>query len=238
MQVALALVSFALMVVSVNAYRARREGRYLLLMVAFVLLFAASVSTVSLELVAGAGPTAAQFVEVYLNPSLELLMVVSFLAAILWSGKGRSRIVTAFVATVVAVGLVVTAFYTLATPVGGGFGAPSLLPAGCVRPAGGFLIIASSLGYNDSIAHGAPVKAWPILQVMQGTNVEITICNTYSQTVGFQVSHYLANRLEAIPPGKDVTVNFLANQTGTFVVYCSVFNPIHIYLQGGELNVL
>jgi hypothetical protein len=112
------------------------------------------------------------------------------------------------------------------------------LPAGCVRQSGGFLIIASSLGYNDSIAHGAPVKSWPVLEVTKGTDVTITLCNTYSQAVGFQVSHYLAGETETIMPGQVLSVSFIANQTGTFVIYCSIFNPIHIYLQGGELNVL
>ena len=114
----------------------------------------------------------------------------------------------------------------------------ALLPAGCVRQAGGFLIIASSLGYNDSIAHGAPVKSWPVMDVTKGTDVNITLCNTYSQTIGFQVAHYLSEKIDTVLPGQVASVSFLANQTGTFNIYCAVFNPIHIYLQGGELNVL
>ena len=236
-QATLAAVSIVLAVVSVNAFRRRSEGRYLLLSLAFVSLCVASVGTTLLEFLVGLGPTTVQFVELYLNPSLELLMVVSFLVAVLWSSKAKRRIVLAFVATVIAIGLTTSAFYVVTSP-GAGGGAQALLPAGCSRPIGGFLIIASSMGYNDSVAHGAPVKNWPIIDVTKGTDVSITVCNTYSQVVGFQVTHYLESSIEAIPPGQVLRVSFLANETGTFAVYCAVFSPLHIYLQGGELNVL
>lgn len=234
-QVALVFVSAVLAVVSISAYRRRPEGRYLLLMLAFSLLCLASAGTAVMELFAGLGPVGVRFVAIYLVPSLELVMVVSFLAAVLWSAKGRRRLVTAILATVVAVGLAASAFYAAGSP---GLAQQAVLPSGCARPLGGFLIVASSLGYNDSIAHGAPAQSWPVLDVTQGTDVDITVCNTYSQPVGFQVSHYLASKLESIAPGQVINVSFVANQTGTFDIYCAVFNPIHIYLQGGELNVL
>jgi hypothetical protein len=131
------------------------------------------------------------------------------------------------------IGLAASAYFSAQTT---GSGA-SALPSGCVRPPGGFLIIASSLGYNDSIEHGAPTKSWPILDVSEGMDVNITVCNTYLETVGLQVAHYFADKTEAIKPGDVVHIGFLANQTGTFEIYCDVFNPLHIYLQGGELNV-
>lgn len=236
-QVALVVVTAILAVVSVSAYRRRSEGRYLLLMLAFVFLCVASVSTALLELFVASGPTTVQFVEVYLNPSLELLMVVSFLLAVLWSTKAKRRLGLAFLATVIVVGLAASAFYVAASPGTHDAGLQSILPAGCSRPVGGFLIIASSMGYNDSIAHGAPVKNWPILDVARGTDVSITVCNTYTQAVGFQVAHYLVGKVESVLPGQVLNVNFTANQTGSFEIYCAVFNPIHIYLQGGELNV-
>ena len=238
MQVALVAISAILAVVSISAYRRRSEGRYLLLMLAFAFLCIASVSTAFLELFAGAGPTTVQLVEVYLNPTLELLMVVSFLVAVLWSSKARRRVTLAFLAAVITIGLVASTFYVASSPGIGSAGTQSILPAGCTRPLGGFLIIASSLGYNDSIAHGAPVKSWPVLDVTEGTYVSITVCNAYSQAVGFQVTHYLTDTIEAVSPGQVINVNFFANQTGTFNIYCAIFNPIHIYLQGGELNVL
>ena len=237
-QVALAVISAILAVVSVSAYRRRSEGRYLLLMLAFVFLFIASVSTVFLELFVGLGPATIQLAEVYVIPSLELLMVLSFLVAVLWSSRAKKRVMLVFLAGVIVIGVVASTSYVAGSS---GIGNPriqSILPSGCTRPAGGFLIIASSLGYNDSIAHGAPVKSWPVMDVTQGADVSITVCNTYSQAVGFQVAHYLVDKIEAVSPGKVLNVSFLANQTGSFSVYCSVFNPIHIYLQGGELDVL
>lgn len=233
-QLALTAISAILMVVSINAYRRRREGRYLLLMLAFVLLCLGSVSTTILEFFVGAGPATVQLLELYLNPSLELLMGVSFLVALLWSSKTRRRAGLAFAGTIVAVAILASAAYVSST----GAGAPSPLPAGCVRPEGGFLIVGSSLGYNDSIVHGAPVKPWPILDVSNGSDVAITVCNTYAQPLGFQVAHYLDGKTEAIGPGQAITVSFVADETGTFLIYCSVLSPIHVYLQGGEVNVV
>jgi hypothetical protein len=86
-EVALAVISGALTVVSVGSYRRRSETRYLLLTLAFVLLCAVSVSTALLELLVDFGPATIRFVEVYLNPSLELLMAVCLLVAVSWSTK-------------------------------------------------------------------------------------------------------------------------------------------------------
>jgi hypothetical protein len=236
-QVALTGISAALMVISINAYRRRREGRYLLLMLAFVLLCVGSTSTTVLELFVGAAPATVRLMELYLNPSIELLMGVSFLVALLWSSANRRRVGLAFAVTIIAVAVVASAAYVSGSGAMSG-GALATLPAGCVRPAGGFLIVGSSLGYNDSIVHGAPVKPWPILDVSNGSDVAITICNTYAEPLGFQVVHYLDDKIEAIGPGQAVTLNFVADETGTFLIYCSVLSPIHVYLQGGEVNVV
>jgi hypothetical protein len=234
-QVATTGIAAALMVISISAYRRRREGRYLLLMLAFVLLCVGSASTTVLELFAGAAPATVRLMELYLNPSVELLMGVSFLVALLWSSANRRRVGLAFALTIVAVAVVASTAYVSGSGAIGG--ALATLPTGCVRPAGGFLIVGSSLGYNDSIVHGAPVKPWPILDVSNGSDVAITVCNTYAEPLGFQVVHYLDEKVEAIAPGQAVTLNFVADQTGTFLIYCSVLSPIHVYLQGGEVNV-
>jgi hypothetical protein len=233
-QVALAMTSALLMVVSIKAYTKRPEGRYLLLMLAFVFFCIASVSNTVLALYAGSGPSLVPLFELYLIPSLELLTVVSLLIALVWSSRIGRRSLTLFLAVVLVVGLLASTAYIA----GSGGAGESILPTGCVKPAGGFLIIASSLGYNDSIAHGAPVKSWPVLDVTKGTDVSITLCNTYSQAVGFQVEHYLEGNTETVMPGQVFVASFLANETGSFSIYCAIFNPIHIYLQGGELNVL
>ena len=112
------------------------------------------------------------------------------------------------------------------------------LPAGCVKPAGGFLIIASELGYNDSIDHGVPQDAWPVVEVRQGQNVTIVVCNADpSQPHGFQIDHYYDASLVAIAPGQVLTVNFVANEAGTFRIYCEIPCTIHWAMQSGELVV-
>ncbi len=228
------MTSAILMVVSIKAYLKRTEGRYLMLMLAFTFFCIASVINASLALFAGWGPALIPLFELYLIPSLELMTVVSLLIALLWTSRLGRRSVALLLVVTLSVALLASTAYIA----GSGSNAQSLLPAGCVKQAGGFLIIASSLGYNDSIAHGAPVKSWPVLDVTKGTDVNITLCNAYSQTVGFQVAHYLESRTETIMPGQVFVTSFLANQTGSFSIYCTTFNPIHVYLQGGELNVL
>ncbi len=236
MQVALAAVAAALMVISINAYRRRSEGRYLILAVAFVSLCVVSVATLVLEFFTGAGPETVQMVEVYVVPSLELLMAMSFLMALLWSPKTKQYLKVAFPVAIIALFFLVSAAY--ASNSGPTVGIQSAaLPSDCARPTGGFLIVASSWGYNDSVAHGAPARNWPVMDVKAGSNVTITICNTYKLPVGFQIVHYLQAKTEVIQPGQALTVSFVVGQKGTFLIYCAIFCPIHIFLQGGELNV-
>lgn len=234
MAVALAVASVALMVVSLSAYRRRSEGRYLILAVAFICLCAISVSTVFLELIVGLGPTTVQGFELYVIPGLELVMVISFLTALLWSTRLRRQMKVAFPVAIAIVGALVIAAYASST----GAGISSALPSDCVRPADGYLIVASSLGYNDSVMHGAPAQSWPVLDISQGSEVTITICNTYQQAVGFQVVHYLQDKIQTVLPGQAITVSFVASQLGTFNIYCSILCPIHLFLQSGMLRVV
>jgi hypothetical protein len=235
-QAALAAASAVLMVISISAYRKRPEPRYLLLMFAFTLLCATSVATTTLEFFAGLGPGMVELMELYLIPSLELLMAVSFLVALLWSSRISRRLALTSMVAAIAVILVVSTVYTEGA-IGPSAVVSAPLPAGCTKPAGGFLVVASASGYNDSVGHGAPMKAWPVLVTSAGSNVTITVCNTYSHAVGFQVAHYLQDQLETIQPEQVIRVSFLADQAGTFLMYCSVFSPIHLYLQSGEVSV-
>lgn len=230
-------VSFALVLFSANAYRRRPEGRYLFLMLAFIFLCVVAADTAFFELYTGATPMIVQLAMLYVNPSLEILMVVCFLLAIAWSRMVRRRIVIIAIAAVVIIGLAASISYD-----SGGVGnynsaVQGPLPAGCVRPSGGFLVIASSLGYNDSIVHGAPAVSWPVLDVAVGSNVSIAVCNVYALPVGFQITHYLDDRVVSVAPGHTIEVSFLANELGVFYIYCSVFNPIHIFLQSGKVVV-
>jgi FtsP/CotA-like multicopper oxidase with cupredoxin domain len=113
------------------------------------------------------------------------------------------------------------------------------LPAGCVRPAGGFLIIASKYGYNDSVLEGAgPSKAWPVINVTQGQTVNITVCNVdESQSHGFQISNYFDTSIEAVGPGQVLKVSFVASKAGSFQIYCAIFCTIHLFMEYGQLRV-
>jgi hypothetical protein len=119
----------------------------------------------------------------------------------------------------------------------GGSPAGRPLPSGCVKPAGGFLVVASNTGYNDSIGHGAPEKNWPIITVEQGQNVTIVVCNIDVQAHGFQITHYDDQNEVTVVPGQVYKVSFVANEAGSFDIYCEIFCSIHVYMQSGLLNV-
>jgi hypothetical protein len=113
-----------------------------------------------------------------------------------------------------------------------------MLPAGCAKPAGGFLIIASQLGFNDSVNHGVPESSWPVMNVRVGQNVTIVVCNADpSQAHGFQIDHYYVAQLVSIASGQVLRVSFIANKAGSFRVYCQIFCTIHWAMQSGQLVV-
>ena len=112
-----------------------------------------------------------------------------------------------------------------------------ILPTGCVKPANGFLVILNSDGYNDSIAHGAPSKWWPVINVQQGQTVNLTVCDADTQAHGFQISHYYDNSIVTLVPGEVLRVSFVANRIGEFRIYCDIFCAVHIFMQSGLLNV-
>ena len=104
---------------------------------------------------------------------------------------------------------------------------------------GGYLIVMSRYGYNDSILEGAgPTKAWPVIAVAQNTVVNITVCNTdAAEAHGFQVSNYYDSEIVAVAPGHVLHVSFTASKVGTFRIYCAIFCAIHLFMQYGELEV-
>jgi len=148
-----------------------------------------------------------------------------------WTNK---RIVLAFVVVVLVGASATIGFYSLG--LGGGPGTPPL-PSGCKRPASGFLIVGSITGYNDSKTHGSPAKSWPIITVHKGQNVTIIVCNTDVQPHGFQIIHYFANGQETLVPGQVLRVSFIADQTGSYPIYCDIPCTVHTFMQDGLLNV-
>jgi hypothetical protein len=140
------------------------------------------------------------------------------------------------VAAVIIVGVAATSgFYVLS--LNKGTSSSSTLPAGCTKPANGFLIVASNLGYNDSELYSGK-GSWPIINVTQGSTVNITVCNTANYAHGFQISNYYQSSIVTIQPGEVLHIPaFVADKSGNFLIYCSIPCPIHIYMQYGKLSV-
>ena len=87
-------------------------------------------------------------------------------------------------------------------------------------------------GMNGSAYHlGTP---WPVINVKQNQTVTIRIFNcASSEPHGFAIAHYF-NSGVTLPTGQSYTLNFVADQKGTFVMYCNTFCAIHPYMQDGE----
>jgi len=111
---------------------------------------------------------------------------------------------------------------------------------GCTVPAGYVLIIADIDGYNDSVAQfeanaSAP---WPVIRAKLGERVNIIVCDTddYSPH-GFAIDHYFDGGT-AIMPQQSFKISFVADEAGTFRIYCAIFCPVHFSMQNGELIVI
>ena len=109
----------------------------------------------------------------------------------------------------------------------------------CVKPPGYFLIVADITGYNDSVDHiqKAPNEPWPVIRVSRGDRVNILVCNLddYSPH-GFAIQHYFDVGV-ALMPHDSYRISFIADEDGTFIMYCNIFCPVHPYMQTGELIV-
>jgi len=105
-------------------------------------------------------------------------------------------------------------------------------PATCTRPAGDILIIADLGGFNDSISHGAPADPWPIIRVSTGKTVDVIVCNLDStQPHGFAIDHYLPAGIP-IRSGEAYKISFVADVSGDFAIYCTIFCTIHVFMRG------
>jgi len=104
---------------------------------------------------------------------------------------------------------------------------------GCSSFETNFLIIANESGFNDSIYHGAPANPWPVMCVHAEDNVTITIKNTdkNGEPHGFAITQYYENGV-AIAQGTSVTISFIADKPGDFVVRCNIFCSVHAYMVG------
>ena len=102
----------------------------------------------------------------------------------------------------------------------------------CVRPPGFFLIIADLSGFNDSIAHGAPLNPWPVIHVHEGDIVRILVCNEdMSQAHAFAIQSYFDAGV-ILAPGDAFRIVFEATVPGTFIIYCNIFCTVHAFMVG------
>ena len=108
-----------------------------------------------------------------------------------------------------------------------------------------FLIVEADPGSPYEGINGSAIqesqnlsKPWPVMHVLQGQTVSIHVINcASSESHGFAIDHYDDKTINAIQPGRSYDVTFVANQRGTFRVYCDIFCAIHVFMQNGELVV-
>ncbi len=144
--------------------------------------------------------------------------------------------ITAFAAVAAVLGLGVLLG---SRPIGSGVTtSEAALPAGCVRPANGYIIVQSKDGYNDSITQGAGLsKPWPVLTASEGQTVSIAVCNVDVQAHGFQIANYADGSINVVEPGQVLNISFVANKPGSFLIYCAIPCSIHFFMQFGQLKV-
>jgi FtsP/CotA-like multicopper oxidase with cupredoxin domain len=99
-----------------------------------------------------------------------------------------------------------------------------------------YVVIANERGYNDSIDHGTPQNYWPVLCVHPGQQVTIKVKNTGTEPHGFSIGRYFEAG-ESIPQGQSFTFNFVADRSGSFLIYCTILCAVHPWMQDGLLVV-
>ncbi len=97
-----------------------------------------------------------------------------------------------------------------------------------------FTIVMSSTGFNGSA--NLP-GAWPVMKASKGQTITIRVINNDPvESHGLAISHYFDGGV-ALRPHEFHDIVFVADQTGTFRVYCNIFCAIHPLMQNGQLVV-
>ena len=112
---------------------------------------------------------------------------------------------------------------------------------GCSRPPGYFLIIANESGFNGSADYSTGYLAahpWPVITAKQGQTVNILVCNTDPTFPhGFEIDNYLPGAGVTLQPGSSYELTLVANEAGVFTFRCTIFCPVHIWMQYGRIVV-
>jgi nitrous oxide reductase len=146
----------------------------------------------------------------------------------------RSSLLIVATTIILAAGL----FYVIvAHPPSGTHATTSIGNGNCTSYSNSFVVVADESGFNNSIAHGAPAKPWPILCAQEGEQIKITVVNDDTvEPHGFAVSDYLEAGITVLPQHSQV-ITFVADRAGDFKIYCNVICAIHPYMQSGVLVV-
>jgi flagellar basal body-associated protein FliL len=137
------------------------------------------------------------------------------------------------IAVLVVVGVVTGAIPLFQSPGSGTYrSSVTVTRSTCTRPPGFFLIIADLSGFNDSIAHGAPLNPWPVVHVHLGDFVRFVVCNQdQTQAHAFAIQTYFDSGV-VLAPGDAFRIEFKATFPGTFVIYCNIFCTVHAFMVG------
>ena len=97
-----------------------------------------------------------------------------------------------------------------------------------------FTISESNQGFNASGTHSPP---WPVMNVYAGQIVTILVENNDTvSSHGFVITRYFDAGV-SLRPGESHNITFVANQTGTYLVFCNIVCPVHPTMQYGQLKV-
>jgi len=146
----------------------------------------------------------------------------------------KSRVIAAIALAIVVIAFaLVTGLLQTSSPGPQGI-APvvAVTKSTCVPSPGDILIIADLSGFNNSIAHGAPLNPWPVVRVHLGDFVHFLLCNQdQTQAHAFAIQTYFDTGV-ALAPGAAFRIEFQATIPGTFVIYCNIFCTVHIFMVG------
>lgn len=136
-----------------------------------------------------------------------------------------TNVVIAIAVAAIAIGLAIYS-PSLAGPVGKK--TDSVSSTGCDAPPGYVLIVADKSGFNGSANRERP---WPVISVQKGDKVNLMMCNLDRiEPHGFAIDKYVGPL--ALRPGETYKVSFVAEESGRFTMYCTIFCSVHVFMIG------
>jgi FtsP/CotA-like multicopper oxidase with cupredoxin domain len=147
----------------------------------------------------------------------------------------NKKLETAMVVTTLAVAVAALAYISF-NPLPGRSQPTNTAGVSCPAYYTNFVVIANERGYNDSIDHGVPQNYWPVLCAHQGDTVTIKVENTGTEPHGFAIDHYYPQGA-SLAVGNNLTITFIADQKGAFLIYCTVLCAVHPWMLSGLLVV-